>query len=576
MKPIPFIRPLPLLALCGVLSVAGCHNNDTTVAPSTSTVLKTTVFSAQGATVSDDPAQPTISLSIPAGALSADADLTVVRFSNPGAASDRYQVKFTPLAGGNIALSQAIKIALHSNASPTHPELAELVAKADSNAQRLPSFFRPSTQTVVASTTSTDDVYQVKFRTLQHTTGPAVERGRDVFMNDTFGNEAFFGGVLGLHTLLNNVDPVTAVSLGVQVDLTKVPQGIVDVMTGSDLAAKDAALTNPAVTKQLLQADAVIGVKANFDASGEMTSAGITCALCHVNAQKNDFELSSGTAALPIGAPQFNGVPNSAMNAGAIIAATPFVQGLGDGGATAGVLNGWGPGNFDIRALPDNVLDDGVDNPTNNPSLWNFKDLSAQGYNFGWDGLFKDNGTDNNALASQAEAVYDIVMHANGAFGTAAGTLPPELSITPPQALLDALAQAEDNQPGNDISNEKMLDVQAWMQSITSPAPEAFDEASAERGFDLFYGEAQCSTCHSSADLTGPGTFAAVTNPQGGLSGGIHVPGLRGVSHSAPYFSDGSAATLNDVVTTLMNKLDVVPQMDTAQQNDLVEYLKSL
>ena len=74
--------------------------------------------------------------------------------------------------------------------------------------------------------------------------------------------------------------------------------------------------------------------------------------------------------------PQFNSVPNASINADAIIAATPFVQNLGDGGATAAVLNGWGPGNFNIRALPDNVLYDGVDNPTNYPPLWNFQNLS--------------------------------------------------------------------------------------------------------------------------------------------------------------------------------------------------------
>ena len=49
---------------------------------------------------------------------------------------------------------------------------------------------------------------------------------------------------------------------------------------------------------------------------------------------------------------------------------------------------------------------------------------------------------------------------------------------------------------------------------------------------------------------------------------------LRGLSQHAPYFHDGSAATLEAVVThyNTVRKLGLT----TAQQNDLVQYLKSL
>ena len=445
-------------------------------------VVDSTVFAALGGTFSDDPVQPRVSVTIPAGALSEDAQITIFQVSGilPDFHSNQYQLRLQSTSGGAVSLSQAIKIALLSDTAPVHPELAEIVEQASTTPQRLPaSFYRPSTQTVVTLTQETDGVFAVNFRSLQKVEGDAVTRGGVVMMEETFGNENFFGGVLGLHTLLNGVDPVTAVSLGVQVDLSRVPQSIVDVMIGNDLAAKDAALADPATTLALLQADAVIGVRAQFNQSGDMTSAGITCALCHVNAEPNEFELSSGLTTLPIGQPQFDGMPNSVIDAGTILSLTPFVQSLADNGATAALLQGWGPGNFDIRALPDNVFDDGVDNPTQNPQIWNFVDLESQGYSFGWDGLFLNDGVNNNALASQAEAVFDVVMHANGAFGTATCTLPPELSVTPPQALLDALAQAEIDDPGNVVTLDELLDLQAWMRSITSPAQGAFDEAKA-------------------------------------------------------------------------------------------------
>ena len=199
---------------------------------------------------------------------------------------------------------------------------------------------------------------------------------------------------------------------------------------------------------------------------------------------------------------------------------------------------------------------------------------------FGWDSLFKNNGTSNNALASQAEAAYDLVMHGNGAFGTAAGSLAPELSVTPPQSLLTALGAAETARPGNDISASKLLDVQAWMRSIVSPAPVAFDEARAEQGFELFNGKAACCSCHKTSDFTGPGTITAVIHPGGGLAGGIKISGLRGVVHTAPYLSNGSVATLIGAVEGVLGAFKTVnpnmPTLTDAEKAALVEYLKSL
>ena len=64
-------------------------------------------------------------------------------------------------------------------------------------------------------------------------------------------------------------------------------------------------------------------------------------------------------------------------------------------------------------------------------------------------------------------------------------------------------------------------------------------------GFELFHGEANCWTCHGSAEFTGPGLHVITENPPaGGLAAGIKVPGLRGIAQTGPYFHDGSAATL--------------------------------
>ncbi len=557
-------------ALC--VTLAGCGGSD----DPDLLVDAQPVSATAGATVAAD--DGSIRVVIPPGALSADASISVRRvhgLTPPSGAlaadSDAYAVSFS----NGAMLAQPMRVEIVARATPEHPQLGEVARLVDGSWQRAgASFFRRSTRTTVALTQSPGTVIAVQ-RRLQATAGDAVARGRDVFLYETFGNEAFFGGTLGLHTLLNELTPAQAVTAGAQVDLARVPMAIAAVLTGSDLAAKDAALQDPAVTRALLKAGAVVGVKAVYDdpQSDRASAAGITCALCHVQVQPTSFALAGGATMLPIGALRLDGVPNRDMDAGAIVSLTPFAQGAG--AATVALLQGWGPGRFDVRALPDNPLDDGVDNPTDTPPLWNFVDLGEQGYRYNWDGLFR-NGEAGRALASQGEAVYDLVMHANGAFGTAAGTLPPELVAAPPPEVLDALAAAEAAAPGNAITADKLLDVQAWQRSLTSPAPGAYDEALAEQGFALFNGAAGCAQCHRSAEFTGPVVTAAITlqRPQGALAAGIKTPGLRGVARTAPYFHDGSAATLRSVLDVYAGR--ITPALTVAEKTAVVEYLKSL
>lgn len=561
-------------------------------------VLEADVSAATGGVFTDNAVVPSITVTIPAGALTKDAKLVVRMIGAKGelapgqaAASSSFRIQLKSRGKGKLALTAPMKIAIAVDPMPVHPQVAEIATLEEDTWQRLPaSYYRPSDATVVSLSSELRATYRATHRALQTAAGEAVDRGRDVFMYETFGNEDFFGDVLGLHTLLNGVPPVAAVSLGVQVDVTRVPQPIVDVLLGDDFATKQAALQDPAVTRALIKAGAVIGVVGSYDdpASDMMTSAGITCGLCHVNAAPTEFELAPGQlVALPIGAPQFDGVPNNSLDAGAILALTPTAQALG----LSPLLNGWGPGRFDVRALDvpgidRNPLEDGIDNPTTYPPIWNFIDLSEQDYLIGWDGLFKDDGVSNNALASISEAVYDLIFHGNGAFGIPpfavnggnGGTFPPELSIVPPAELVEALVVSELERPGNDVlPPERVLDMQEFMRAIPSPAPGAFDETLAESGFELFHGDAGCAGCHGSAEFTGPGLHViTATPPAGGLAAGIKVPGLRGIARTAPYFHDGSAMDLAAVVDRYVERGMGTPVLGAAERAAIVEYLKSL
>jgi len=561
------------------------------------TVIEAVVHAALGGVFSDDPMAPHITINIPAGALSKDAELRVAVKKRPRrvgvnqtAASPAYKVILRQEEDdddddGEIALTQPMTIEIAADLTPQHPQLGEIARQHKKGWRRMTAnFFRASDNTVVTQTQRTRGQYRVVFRTLQARSGPAVERGRALYFNETWGDEAYWGERFGLHQVLNNVTPADAVAIGAQVDIRKVPQPIVDVMLSDNFATKQAALNDPATTRALIKADAVIGIRGIFndpDNPDRMTSAGLTCALCHVTVTPTSFQLAADAepTPLPIGLPVL-GPPNTRLDPGLLLSFTPLVQ-QGSEADKIGQYQGWGPGRVDPRFFPGNPFDDGVFNPTSIPPNWNFMDLAEQGYTLTWMGVLRTR-PDNDSLASAPECGIDLVLNTNGAWGTANAAIQNiEIGNPLPQEYLDRLEAAEQTEPGNVLDAQDLLDVKAFLESIVSPAPAAFDETQAEAGWALFYGRANCVACHETAEGTGDqGFFTNIVEnpPQGLLSIGVKTPGLRGLAYTAPYFHDGSAATLADVVARYRSAdIPEVPgDLSAAEQAALVEYLKSL
>ena len=73
-------------------------------------------------------------------------------------------------------------------------------------------------------------------------------------------------------------------------------------------------LTSPAVTIELLRLNAVVGVNGNVNSSGQLTSIGITCALCHSSV---DDSFAPGIGK------RLDGWANTDLNVGAIVALSP-------------------------------------------------------------------------------------------------------------------------------------------------------------------------------------------------------------------------------------------------------------
>lgn len=120
-----------------------------------------------------------------------------------------------------------------------------------------------------------------------------------------------------------------------------------------------------------------------------------------------------------------------------------------------------------------------------------------------------------------------------------------------------------------------------------------------KRGAELFVAKAGCGKCHSGVLFTdlkyhnvGIGLDAAEPDPGRGkpandpkLNGAFKTPTLRDISQSAPYFHDGSVATLEEAVDFMLGGGKPHPNLDpdlkkvelTAQErSDLLAFLKSL
>ncbi len=107
--------------------------------------------------------------------------------------------------------------------------------------------------------------------------------------------------------------------------------------------------------------------------------------------------------------------------------------------------------------------------------------------------------------------------------------------------------------------------------------------AASARGQVLFAGSANCSSCHSGSLYTDVnagilhspdevGQDPAFANRS--VTKRYRTTPLRGLLQHAPYFHDGNAATLADVVTHYDNLFSL--RLSASQKGDLVEYLKTL
>jgi mono/diheme cytochrome c family protein len=376
-----------------------------------------------------------------------------------------------------------------------------------------------------------------------HTVDPALAaQGKDIFRADTFGDETFWTDMLMMNQAIQaNVDPTTALAVGLKVDADALPAEVVTGVMNNSIS-----LTDPKTTVALLKLNAVVGVKGTVESvngTDTLTRVGITCALCHSTVD-NSFTKGIGK--------RLDGWANDDLNPGAIIALSPALT-----ADQKAVYNSWGAGKYDPRFNQDH---DAHGLPVVIPpayGLLNINKVTVTG--------------DGDNLEYWNRYVSVTQMGGHGTFKE-------------PRTGVDVTNGTDD------LVSSKLPALQEYQLSIAAPAPPAdsFDAAAAARGKMVFEGAGKCSTCHSGDLLTDansklhdPSEVVSEPEPNGATSYAARsatrmyrTAPLHGVWQHPPYFHNGSAATLDAVVDTYNSRKSLGLADD--QKKDLVQYLKSL
>ena len=368
--------------------------------------------------------------------------------------------------------------------------------------------------------------------------------GKNIFRFDTFGDEQLWTDVLRMHDVISGIDPVTALGVGLKVDVEALPPSLVEA-----LGRGQVDLTDPRVTIELLRLDAVVGVKGTINATGHLAKVGVTCALCHSSVD-NSFAPGIGK--------RLDGSANRDLNVGAIVALSPALD-----EATKAEFRTWGPGKYDPRHHAFNGMNIV---PLNSPSL-----PIVIPPVYGLRGVGFETYTGDGPISYWNSYVGVGQMGGRGSFSD------PRIALFITQTP--------------DLVTPKLAALLEYQLHLRAPQPPAgsFNPEAAARGKDVFGTQARCSTCHRGPNLTDVSSGPNDTTPF------LHSPAevgmnpayaarsatrqyrttpLRGLLEHPPYFHDGSAPDLPSVVNHYdrLFELGLTP----GQKADLIEYLKSL
>lgn len=346
--------------------------------------------------------------------------------------------------------------------------------------------------------------------------------GRDVFRNETFGNEGFWTDAVRLPAGIQaaRVTPMQALSLGLQVDVDAIDaatqRALVEQLRADPSGRSSALLNDPAVTLALVKAGAIAGM------APKGAKVGVTCALCHTMSDASVFTAPGGGS---IGH-RIDGLANHSLNIGAIFATAANTRALFTvaqlsykgktlGRAPTGLTENSTEAEFDAyfsnpAYYPIGMFDDTFDgngNPTHNSALFR-QDLAAP---YGTDGTIARLDNFGNLVYT---TLFDQTMlttptgrafvHkvAPGAGDAMIDSYVKVLAATGvrgyPYVVASRQGQPgeEDNPIGFRVDNAKLLAMNAYLTSLQAPKGASVGREVAMHGRDAFR-TAGCTSCHN-------------------------------------------------------------------------------
>ena len=371
----------------------------------------------------------------------------------------------------------------------------------------------------------------------------AAEDGLSIFRFDTLGDEQLWTDVLQMHQALQDVTPRTALAVGLKIDADALPREVKTALRNGEVNLDD-----PAVTVALLQLNSVVGVKAAVNDSGQLTSVGVTCALCHSTVD-NSFAPSIGK--------RLDGWANTDLNVGEIAALSPALD-----EATKAEFRLWGPGKYDPRH---HAFDGMSIIPLNSPSI-----PIVIPPIYGLRGVEFETFTGDGPISYWNSYVGVGQMGGQGNFN-------------------DSRIGLFINQ-SPDLVTPKLPALLEYQLSLRTPKPPSgsFDRDAAERGREIFNGQAGCASCHKGPNFTDVVSDSSevpfLHDPEEvgmderyalrSATKKYRTTPLQALFQHAPYFHDGSAPDLAAVVNHYNRQFRL--RLNRKQRDDLVEYLKSL
>jgi mono/diheme cytochrome c family protein len=348
------------------------------------------------------------------------------------------------------------------------------------------------------------------------------QQGRQIFRDDTFGDEKFWTDTARLNEVIEHgIQPLEALGLGLKVDMDR-------------LNLLKFVVHNPfgvGGTKELLRQNAVVGLRAQFRGD-HIERIGITCALCHSTVDN---------ALLPGIGHRLDGTPNKDLEVGKILAMLPpFTD------AQKAVLRTWPHGTYDPR-----FNFDGKSTPLVLPPAHGLAQVANETY------------TAEGPISYWNAYVAVTQMHGQGNFAD------PRLGVNIVQ------------EP--DLVTPKLAALRAYQHRLSRlPPPGAsYDRGAARRGKVVF--DANCARCHTGGNLTDNNAGTLHAPAETGMDPAYaerttqkqyRTTPLRSLWQHAPYYHDGSAKSLRDVVNHYDRTLNL--RLSRRQKKDLEQYLRSL